>query len=82
MNEADVERIFTKVLKKDREKFRVDDETHYQDHEVIGDWRKTIGFVKRSILGAFLAGLVMGVLSVFWIGIKLLMSLKGGPGGP
>jgi len=78
----DVENIFKRVFEEERKRFWVDPETHYQDHEVLGDWRKTVGFVKKSILGAFIAGLVMGVLSVFWVGIKLAMTLKGGTGAP
>lgn len=66
------------ALKKAHEDFWVHPETHYVHHKELGNWLKTIGVIKKSVIVSFVVGVLAGLMAVFWLGFGAYLKLKGG----
>jgi len=77
MDEAKIKKIMEGVIEDARKKFWVDPETHFIHHTELENWIKTFGLVKKSILVSFVTGVFAGLLSIFYLGFRTYMKLKG-----
>lgn len=77
MTTDDIKKAVRDVLEEEHKLFWVSPETHYQHHEWVKGWIKTTNIAKKSIIVAFAAGLVSGLLGIIWLGIQVALKIKG-----
>ena len=77
MDKGEIKEAFAEAMEEARKKFWVDPETHFIHHKELEGWIKTFGLVRKSVIVSFAVGLVAGFISIFWLGFKAYMKLKG-----
>ena len=73
----DIKDAVTAAMEDARKKFWVDAETHFVHHQSIENWMKTFGLVKKSVVVSFVTGVGMGLIGIFWLGVKTYMKITG-----
>lgn len=77
MTKEELKAAITEAFDEERKSFWVDSETHYQHHKWVGGWIWGIGIAKKSVITAFVAGLLSGLGVIIWLGIQAAIRVKG-----